>query len=146
MARQERGLDLPAGREDAERDRQVEATGVLGQVGRRQVDDRALCSIGSASTVDVSLGHGAQSLLCSRRVEMGQIHIVRRVYGGVSAYKRVLDFDELQLANGGWVRQAIELYADRSNLTPVAMAEASHLVLGLFSARSNWTWVQIAAC
>ena len=35
-------VDLAAGREDAQRDRQVEAAGLLGQVGRRQVDGDAL--------------------------------------------------------------------------------------------------------
>jgi len=44
-ARQPRGVDLAAGREDAERDRQVEAARVLGQVGRREVDRTTLCSI-----------------------------------------------------------------------------------------------------
>jgi hypothetical protein len=32
------GVDLAAGRQDAQRDRQVEAAGVLGKVGRREVD------------------------------------------------------------------------------------------------------------
>ncbi len=39
---QGRRRDLPAGGEDAEGDRQVEAPGLLGQVGRRQVDGDAL--------------------------------------------------------------------------------------------------------
>jgi hypothetical protein len=37
-SRPARAVDLPAGGQDAQRDRQVEAAGVLGQVGRRQVD------------------------------------------------------------------------------------------------------------
>jgi hypothetical protein len=37
-----RGVDLAAGRQDAQRDRQVEAARILGQVGRRQVDGDAL--------------------------------------------------------------------------------------------------------
>ena len=41
-AGQPRTVDLPAGGQDAERNRQVEATRVLGQVGRRQVDGDAL--------------------------------------------------------------------------------------------------------
>jgi integrase len=85
-------------------------------------------------------------LYCAQEgYKVAQIHIVQRVYGGVSAYKRSLNFEEFQLANGGWVRQAIELYADRSQLTPVSLADVSQLSLGLASARSNWTWIQIAA-
>ncbi|MDT4855593.1 hypothetical protein FQZ97_899540 [compost metagenome] len=41
-ARQPRGVDLAAGGQDAQRDRQVEAPRVLGQVGRRQVHRDAL--------------------------------------------------------------------------------------------------------
>jgi len=38
MAAQPAGVHLAAGGQDADRDRQVETAGVLGQVGRRQVD------------------------------------------------------------------------------------------------------------
>ena len=41
-ARQARGVDLAAGRQDAQRDRQVEAARILGQIGRREVDGDAL--------------------------------------------------------------------------------------------------------
>jgi hypothetical protein len=42
MAGQLARVDLPAGGQDAQRDRQVEAARILGQVGRRQVDGDAL--------------------------------------------------------------------------------------------------------
>jgi hypothetical protein len=42
MAGEPPGLDLAAGRQDAEGDREVEAAGILRQVGRRQVDRDAL--------------------------------------------------------------------------------------------------------
>jgi len=44
-AREPRRVDLPAGREQAQGDGQVEAPRVLGQVGRGEVDGRGRCSL-----------------------------------------------------------------------------------------------------
>ena len=89
-------VELPVGGQDAERDRQVEAAGLLGQVGRRQVDRDALvvrereAAVGQrgahtlARLLDLGVGQTDQR---EARQAVGQVHF--DLHGGrVQAIER----------------------------------------------------------
>ena len=126
--RQPRRIELAVGRQKAQRDRQVEAARLLGQVGRRQVDDDPLVvrkreaallqrrAHPLARLLDLDVGQADER---EARQPVGQVHLDRHG-GGVQAIERAAVNDGKRHAGDGFTpttAPAIPLWKGRRGMT-----------------------------